>query len=721
MSSNNNNDDELKRMAGIPVGSNGQAPAKGKTSASRPSSHHLPRNVDDDIAEQPSAPKRMATDGMKSSGLPAVSNKSTNSEIPSKGVSNSDSSSKLQQSSLGTSNQHPRTGHVARTNSGDEQSLAPSIVPLRRAAQRPNNNMMAFSELLQPNQRVVKVQPEAGCPQPGAYAAGVSRVIDAAELVSHGGVQSVPEHPEEVPEPSHIALSTSDPQRAGEVTRSSVPSVEFITAEVQPSDTIENPEEPGTAASGVDKKGMSRKYWFIAGLVVLLLIVGAGVGVGVAMSGNGGNDVSSGPTFAPTASVDPCPLEAIFDECSNDAGGSFTVETPTCIVDRYEVLRQTFVPQFNLDIQDEQSCAPENLALLSLAKYSTENSTDFVMANRYGLSLFYFATRGSNGWMNTDNWVSEKSYCEWGWGIECAIDDSVTVIYVPSNNLEGSLPSNLTQFLPNLQALLVQGNKLTGSIPHDLSGLLQLDVSDNRLNGTLPSSFTRSTMMEVLHVSGNENLVLRRDLPFFTGPQWTTLAMDKVNYAPGTFPTELWSLTNLNILDLSHTHLTGTLPSEIIKLTNLTFLILTGNSLTGTLPSELSELATLQILALSENSFNGTIATEFGTLQQTLVQLNLDANRLSGPIPSELGLLTKMTQMALFENVLTGTMPTEIGNLKKILTFQFYSNRFSGEIPANVCTLKEQNNVVFGPDNGSRCSSEYGGLTCPQSTPECCC
>lgn len=721
MNNNNTNDDELKRMAGIPVGSNGQGTnaQNGRTSTSRPSSHHLPRRMDDDIAEQPSAPKRVASDRMKSSRLPPVrdSNNSTNSEITSKGVS--DSTSKILQDTVGASNLHARTGQPARLDSAGEQSLALSIVPLRRADPIPNNNVMAFSELLQPNHRVVKVQPEAGCPQPGAYAAATSRVIDQSELVSHRGTHSVSDHRDEVPEPSLAAVPTLDPQVTREITYSSSPSAEFVTAEVRPSDTADNPEEPGTAAMGVRKKGMSPRNWIIAGFV-LLLLVGVGVGVGVAMSAKGGNDLSSGPTLAPTPSVDPCPLDGIVDACSNDAGGSFTEEIPPCLVDRYEALRQTFVPQFNLDIQDEQSCSPENLALLSLAKYSTENSSDIAMANRYGLSLVYFATGGTE-WRNAENWMSEKSYCELVGRVECASDFSVTAISLPLNNLTGSLPSNLTQFLPNLRILDLSRNVLTGSIPHDLGRLLELDISDNQLNGTIPSSLTRSTMMEILHLSGNENLVLRRDLPFFTGAQLTALLLADVNCAPGKFPTEVWSLTTLSTLDLSRTHLTGSLPSEIGRLTNLTDLVLTGNSLNGTLPSELSKLVTLESLYLNENSFNGTIPTELGTLQQRLMNLHLDDNRLSGSIPSELGMLITLNYMALFENLLTGTMPTEIGNLKNIQNLEFYNNLFSGVIPANVCALKEQNDVVFAPDGGIRCVPDYGGLSCPQSAPECCC
>ena len=63
--------------------------------------------------------------------------------------------------------------------------------------------------------------------------------------------------------------------------------------------------------------------------------------------------------------------------------------------------------------------------------------------------------------------------------------------------------------------------------------------------------------------------------------------------------------------------------------------------MSGEIPSELGSLTNLQVLSLSQNQLSGEIPSELGNLAG-LQELDLSENQLSGEIPSELGSLTNL-------------------------------------------------------------------------------
>ena len=86
----------------------------------------------------------------------------------------------------------------------------------------------------------------------------------------------------------------------------------------------------------------------------------------------------------------------------------------------------------------------------------------------------------------------------------------------------------------------------------------------------------------------------------------------------------------------------GTLPSAITTLTNLLNLELQSTSLDGEIPIGFwNNLSQLQILDLSHTQLQGTIGTEIGQWLDLKV-LSLDNAKFYGTIPKEMGLLTKL-------------------------------------------------------------------------------
>jgi len=65
-------------------------------------------------------------------------------------------------------------------------------------------------------------------------------------------------------------------------------------------------------------------------------------------------------------------------------------------------------------------------------------------------------------------------------------DQHFNKIYTYYNNLSSHLPSSLGLFLPNLHYLVLEDNKLSGTIPNSISNasqLTKLDLDDNSFSG----------------------------------------------------------------------------------------------------------------------------------------------------------------------------------------------------------------------------------------------
>jgi Leucine-rich repeat (LRR) protein len=109
-----------------------------------------------------------------------------------------------------------------------------------------------------------------------------------------------------------------------------------------------------------------------------------------------------------------------------------------------------------------------------------------------------------------------------------------------------------------------------------------------------------------------------------TPPNGTTLNLS--NQGLTSIPSDVFSRTDLEQLDLSNNRLTGAPQAEIRHLQKLTSLDLSNNKLTG-LPAELGQLKKLQTLNVSENTLTG-LPMELGNLTQ-LRLLDISGNPYS--------------------------------------------------------------------------------------------
>lgn len=197
----------------------------------------------------------------------------------------------------------------------------------------------------------------------------------------------------------------------------------------------------------------------------------------------------------------------------------------------------------------------------------SEGRSTGTVLERYVLAVLYYATSGDN-WFYPVDFLSDADICSWNegfdytvnwseFGVYCLTDGkTVDLLILSSNNLRGSLPWELF-LLTNLQQVYLDFNRLEGTIPTRIGELSKLEIIvalSNDLTGPLPTTFSS----EMLQVDLREN-ALTGTIP----SSWAT------------------SMPHLQVVSISTNLLTGTIPSELGRIASLTNVSFWGNSLTG--------------------------------------------------------------------------------------------------------------------------------------------
>nr|KYP59509.1 Systemin receptor SR160 family [Cajanus cajan] len=199
----------------------------------------------------------------------------------------------------------------------------------------------------------------------------------------------------------------------------------------------------------------------------------------------------------------------------------------------------------------------------------------------------------------------------------------------------------------------------------------------NKLDGTLPSTFSKNSWLSTLNLNGNQ--------------------------LAGLIPESLSNCTNLELLNLANNQLEDTFPNWLQTLPYLEVLILKANKkndrrsvptqeqnatyidsvtvTTKAISMTLNKIPTNFInIDLSINKFEGKIPNVFGELH-ALKGLNLSHNKFSGSIPQSMGNLTNLESLDLSSNMLNGRIPTELTNLNFLEVLKLSHNHLVGEIP----------------------------------------
>ncbi|KAJ3016387.1 UNVERIFIED_CONTAM: hypothetical protein HDU68_012235 [Siphonaria sp. JEL0065] len=196
---------------------------------------------------------------------------------------------------------------------------------------------------------------------------------------------------------------------------------------------------------------------------------------------------------------------------------------------------------------------------------------------------------------------------------------SIYHLFLNDNNLSGTLAG--IDAMPRIHVISLQNNKLSGTLSendwNNLTNLVQLNLSDNQLEGPIPASFGGLIRLELLNLAGN-----RLD---------------------GGIPEELGFARNLESLNLSRNELCGSIPLGLGSCTRLYKLNLSDNHLTGTIPHTIvKSLRSLQFLHLNDNDLEGK-----NKLPSILCT---KYDKTKGPLPQGIRMLRRMKRLYLKGN-----------------------------------------------------------------------
>ncbi|KAJ3669798.1 hypothetical protein LUZ60_010122 [Juncus effusus] len=237
------------------------------------------------------------------------------------------------------------------------------------------------------------------------------------------------------------------------------------------------------------------------------------------------------------------------------------------------------------------------------------------------------------------------------------------------NSLNGTLPS---YFPPNLRVLKLAGNSIEGEIPVSISNctaLEILDLSRNNFNGSVPRFLANLSKLKEIKLGFN---LFENSIPEEIGA----------------------NCMNLEYLDLSGNQLYGNIPSNIGNCTKIRVLLLFSNSLDGSIPSELGKLRNLQVLDISRNSLSGFIPAQLGNCLELSVFIisnpfnplmknkNSDDefNTFEGGIPQNITILPKLRVFYAPRANLEGNFPNDWGKCENLEMVNLGENMLTGDL-----------------------------------------
>ncbi|KAH0680248.1 hypothetical protein KY284_021333 [Solanum tuberosum] len=314
-------------------------------------------------------------------------------------------------------------------------------------------------------------------------------------------------------------------------------------------------------------------------------------------------------------------------------------------------------------------------------------------------------------------------------------NNTLLMLSLRSNHLYGGIPASSQIQASSLLMLDVSdnclGSTLRTNVLESFPDLFYLNLSNNTLEGTLPSSFDNLLKLEVLDLSHN---FLQGKLPPALRQNHTSLAhlvLSNNNFHGEVMP-RFSNMSNLAYLHLQNDGFIGVLPAAMFNLPVLKVMDISGNNLSGNVPDYFPLFPHLAILILARNQFHGIIPVSLCQMQKLHI-LDMSANLLSGVLPSCLGNITawmkesqvlllafmwlspsytnyrvkvplttkgnalsyegiplsQMTILDLSMNHFTSEIPSQLGQLVALRSLNLSHNVLSGHIPESFINLKK--------------------------------
>lgn len=230
------------------------------------------------------------------------------------------------------------------------------------------------------------------------------------------------------------------------------------------------------------------------------------------------------------------------------------------------------------------------------------------------------------------------------------------------------------------------------------SAVTSIVLADQNLNGKIVTELLSLPELSVLDLSHNG---LEGSLTKAYG-NLTTLKLSN-NAIGGSIPADMIGKDSpLELLDLGSNEITGSIPSGISQSTSLKYISLENNRLKGSIPI-LGNMPLEEFYA-QNNMLEGILPFDYGyegTWPSTLKAWWVSDNLLTGGLPEGIGFLTSLEDFRVGGNKFVGTIPASIGDATRLFRFEVNENQLTGTIPESIASISSLQDV----------SLQFNGLT----------
>ncbi|EFJ06064.1 hypothetical protein SELMODRAFT_431040 [Selaginella moellendorffii] len=368
-------------------------------------------------------------------------------------------------------------------------------------------------------------------------------------------------------------------------------------------------------------------------------------------------------------------------------------------------------------VRTRKSCRIKmmELAIWLILLSTLGSSTASLNAHKAGVLVAL--KRSLLGLGNTSDWTvenSDRACTDWK-GVICNSDDSEVVeLHLAGNRFTGEISSPALGQLASLRVLDVSKNRLVGSLPAEL-GLLQslqaLDVSgpvppqlgalrrleilvldNNRLSGSLPPSLANCSKLQEIWLTSNG---VEGEIPQEVGFMELGVFFVERNRLEGLIPPAFANCSSVELLALGENSLGGRIPDELGRLENLVALSLVAasapalpcnsgfnNTSDRPVPEQLWNMTQLEFLGMGRTNSRGILSPIVGNLTRlrSLRTALKEVFRTSCP---------SVPTLVLSNNRLLGGVPQTFGTLECLRVLMLGENQLSGAIPENCTNLEE--------------------------------